>query len=178
MLNKVVKSLNPIFSVRFIKYCSVGFSGVGVNLIFLFIFADVMKLHVNLASALAIEISILTNYAINELWTFNDRRNEGSSFYSRCIKFNVVSLIGASMQWAIFVIFNMIWLAALFSYQDLIDYNNGIVNWFDKWIIHPVLNPPDVGSMKYLSQLIGIAVATFWNFLMNYYWTWAGKDNK
>lgn len=175
MVDKVKQMLSPILSVRFLQYCSVGFSGVGVNLLFLFIFADVMKMHVNVASALSIELSILSNFAINEFWTFKDKRNGDVSFLMRGFKFNVVSLLGASMQWAIFVVFNVIWLILLYSDQDVLNYHALLNGWFEKWVVHPVVDPPDVGYMKYISQLAGISVATFWNFLMNYYWTW-GED--
>ena len=35
-----------------------------------------------------------------------------------------------------------------------------------------VASPPDVGNLKFFSQLLGIGLATFWNFLANFYWTW------
>jgi dolichol-phosphate mannosyltransferase len=49
------------------------------------------------------EISILTNFAFNEFWTFSDRRTPGlRSFLIRALKFNLVSLIGWGINMAVY----------------------------------------------------------------------------
>ena len=57
-------------------------------------------------------------------------------------------------------------------------YTAGTGDFVDRWILHPVREPPDVGRLVYLSQLFGIGGAMAWNYLLNFYWTWAegGQD--
>lgn len=148
-----------------------------VNLGFLAVFVEIMGLHVNLSSAFAIEISIISNFVINELWTFRDRRKGGGNVWFRAIQFHVVSFLGGIIQWTVFVSLNVIWLWLLAESTEFSDYFSGASHWFDAYVLRPILDPPDVGSMKYISQLFGIGVATFWNFLVNFYWTWKQEDD-
>ena len=83
----MLDSLHSFFSLRFLKFCTVGASGVVVNLVLLAIFADGLGIQVNLASALAIEASINSNFSINEIWTFRDRRAGKQGLFSRLLKF-------------------------------------------------------------------------------------------
>lgn len=158
--------LKPLFSARFLKFCVVGASGVLVNLGCLSLFATAMGIQANLAAAMAIEISIVTNFLVNEAWTFRDRRGKGG-VPGRLARFHMVSLVGAALQWIVFVAFNTV-VALSMDIQVLSD----SAGWFDRWIAGPVTHPPDVGAWMYLAQLTGIAVATLWNFFANFYWTW------
>lgn len=157
----MLKLLKPIFTVRFIKFCTVGVSGVAVNLGCLALFAGVFGVQANLAAALAIEVSINTNFLVNEMWTFRDRSEGKSGFLKRLARFHLVSLVGAAIQWGIFVGMNLIF-ATTFG-QDIS-------------LVAAVTDPPDVGNWMYLSQLTGIGVATIWNFVANFYWTWKHVD--
>ena len=164
--------LAPIFTVRFIKFCTVGSSGVGVNLFFLFVFADLFDIHANVSSAMAIFISTLSNFTVNEFWTFRDKReNAARNLFFRLIKFNLVSLGGGLIQWSVFVFFNTVWFLILSGHAQFEAYFDGS----SSWLLKPIFSPPEVGGFKYVSQLMGIGVATFWNFLLNFYWTWRQK---
>ena len=170
----MLDTIQSFLSVRFIKFCTVGASGVAVNLIFLAFFSDVMAIQVNVALALAIEISINSNFIINELWTFRDRRKSGGKL-RRWIKFHLVALIGGTIQWIVFIGCNL--LLCIF----LIENDNYFADayqfsFFEKYLIRPIIDPPEVGNWKYLSQLLGIGAATFWNYIVNLYWTWARKE--
>lgn len=166
--------LNPILSRRFLKFCSVGASGVIVNLAFLAFFADALQLQTNIASALAIEISIISNFIINEWWTFKDRRRESGSLVKRAMQFNLVSIIGGLIQWTVFVAMNLMWQLMLQTDSDPLIQSGGSL--LDRYFFQPILHPADVGMLKYCSQLFGIGIATFWNFLANFHWTWS-KDS-
>jgi putative flippase GtrA len=171
------KIILPFFTTRFIKFSCVGASGVGVNLAALFFFADVLRLHANFSSALAIEVSILSNFLLNEYWTFRDRRMESGTFGLRALRFNLVSLVGALVQWSVFVYANLAWAIMIFSPADLLAYHAAAENLLQRWVLHPVLQPPEVGYLMYASQLLGIGIATFWNFLVNVHWTWRKHEN-
>jgi dolichol-phosphate mannosyltransferase len=80
---------------RFVKFCIVGISGFGVNVGLLALFVEIVGMNKVWAQVPSYQISILTNFAFNELWTFSDRRTPGlRSFLMRAIKFNLVSQVG------------------------------------------------------------------------------------
>ncbi len=86
----------------FIKFCIVGASGVLVNL---GIFTALLGLGVNkyVASPIAIECSIITNFLGNNYWTFR-RRSLGSGIHVRGLRFNAVSILSLAISFGTFVI--------------------------------------------------------------------------
>jgi putative flippase GtrA len=166
-----------LISFRFLKFCTVGLSGVVVNLTLLAVLADGFGMQVNLASALTIEASINSNFFINELWTFRDRRSSSAGFLRRLLKFHLVSIMGGLIQWGVFIALNAVWLTVLDRHADM-DESAASQGLVQHYIIDPVINPQDVGNLKYLSQLGGIAVATFWNYVANFHWTWGSRERE
>ena len=148
-----------------------GASGVVVNLLCLSLF-KALGVHINGSSALAIELSLLSNFFINHAWTFRDRRAGAGGILRQAWRFHLVCLIGAGVQFACFVAFNMVWLHTAFDPQLASAYHAGQDAWLKRWFWHPLWNPPDVGNWVYLSQLLGIGAGTAWNYLLNFYWTW------
>jgi dolichol-phosphate mannosyltransferase len=151
------RPLKPFASVRFVKFCAVGASGVVVNMGVLALLADLLGAQANVAAAISIEVSINTNFLINELWTFRDRRGGEGGAGRRWAMFHLVSLFGAAAQWSVFV------------------GGNAFVAWTAgraPGLVAAITHPPDVGAWMYVSQLAGIAVATLWNFTANFFWTW------
>lgn len=162
--------LAPFFSAKFLKFCTVGASGVLVNLGAMALLLS-FGLRSSYASAWAIEISIISNFAVNELWTFRDQRDEGTA-WSRAGRFQLVSFVGALVQWTVFLGMNVAFLWWNAGSEGLAEYFAGAAGFFEAYIERPVLNPPEVGNAIYASQLLGIGVATVWNYLANFYWTW------
>jgi len=124
--------------VRFVKFALVGVSGIGVNLGLFWLLTRFAGLKETdfLALAIAIEVSIITNFTLNDFFTFRDRRAAGG-FFKRLVKFNVICLVGAGIQAGVY---------------ELLYHGLGIYD--------------------ILSDFIGIAVATIWNYLVNLGWTW------
>ena len=164
--------LQPFLTTRFLKFGAVGASGVLVNLGAFALF-QAAGFRPTAASALAIEVSILSNFAFNELWTFGDRTDDAGSRAGRCVRFQLVSLVGAAVQWTVFVYCNVAWLALSGGLDAWIAAGQGT---FDTWVVRPVLEPPATGIGAYVAQLVGIGVATGWNFLANFYWTWGERS--
>jgi len=83
---------------RFIKFNLVGLTGVLVNegLLVLLVSHGVYFLY---ASAIAIEVSIISNFVLNDLWTFRDRRH--GHVVTRLLKFNGLMLVGLAVNLAI-----------------------------------------------------------------------------
>ncbi len=88
--------------IRFLKFCLVGGSGVVVNMGLLYLLTEFGGLYYLLSSAISIETSIITNYLLNDLFTFSDRRKKGPrQFFTRLLKFNLVSLGGLAINMTI-----------------------------------------------------------------------------
>lgn len=79
-----------------IRFGLVGLSGVAVNTTVLWALAREAHLAVPLASVLATETAILSNFMLNDRWTFGDaaRRHR---FLARLARFNGVSLGGMAI---------------------------------------------------------------------------------
>ena len=97
--------------LRFIKFALVGGSGVLVNYGLYFLLTrvagfapldDAAKgdiLSGNLAMAISIETSIITNFVLNNYFTFADRNRKGIiALLSRLFNFNLICLIGGLIQ--------------------------------------------------------------------------------
>lgn len=166
------RKLQPIVSVRFLAFCVVGTSGLLVNLGVLALLTEVLGLQVNLASALAIETSINSNFLINDLWTFRDRRKGAPPFVHRWLQFHIVCLIGALLQWSVFVSSNTVCFFLTAGSEQIEAFHSAGNGFWSVYFLQPIVNPPDVGVWKYFSQILGIGAATLWNFLANFYWTW------
>lgn len=164
-------ALRPFFTAQFLKFTTVGASGVVVNLSCLGLF-HALGARASVASALAIQVSIVSNFLVNEYWTFREQRADAGSMWGRALRFQLVSLVGAVVQWLVFIVGNVLLLRALAGSDALAAYFAGADHWFERWLYRPVVDPPAVGRWIYISQLAGIAASTGWNFLANFHWTW------
>lgn len=109
--------------VRFVKFLAVGASGIIVNEGLLFILREFAKLALSVASPVAIEASIISNFILNDTFTFRDRRRAGTgSFFMRLGKFNIVSLAGAVINYGM-----TLFLTGTFGIHYLISNLIGIV---------------------------------------------------
>ncbi len=93
-------------SKTFIKFAIVGASGVFVNLgsFTILINAGLNKF---IASPVAIEISIISNFLFNNYWTFSDRDTKDKTSL-KGVKFNVVSFISLGVSYSTFVILSLL----------------------------------------------------------------------
>ena len=176
-MRNVRRLLRPFFSRRFLRFAAVGASGVVVNVGALALLRTVGRVQTNIAAALAIELSIVSNFLLNHGWTFRDRRAADRSVIGRLVRFHLVSSAGALVQFATFVACNVLWLAVRGGPAALRAYNGAERDFIHRWIIHPLAAPPRLGALVYLSQLAGVGVATVWNFLVNFHWTWAARES-
>jgi len=80
---------------RFIKFNLVGLTGVVVNEGLLILLVSHGIYYIS-ASAVAIEVSILSNFILNDLWTFRDRRH--GHVVTRLLKFNALMLVGLAVN--------------------------------------------------------------------------------
>ena len=123
--------------VKLAKFSSVGASGVLVNTGMLVLFYQIAGLPLIAASVLATDCAIVSNYLLNERWTFGAQ----SISFRRFLKFNVSSLGGL-----------MITTGTLYLLVT-------------GWRVHHLI-----------ANLVGIGLATGWNFTASMVWTWKKSE--
>src|SRR5574338_211674 len=103
-----------LFAKHAFKYYLVGAAGILVNLGILFVLTEFVGMWYLLSSAIAIYISITSNFLLNKTWTFNDTVIKQGGFFMYG-KFIGVSLVGMGIQLG----FNYIFVENLFVYYLL-----------------------------------------------------------
>jgi dolichol-phosphate mannosyltransferase len=109
---------------RFFKFCVVGASGVLVDMGMLYLLSDPRALGLGLTRSkfVAAELAIMSNFMLNDLWTFGDvgRRQPGfRARLRRFVGFNAICFAG--------LVLNVILLNVLFNFAHLNRYlSNGI----------------------------------------------------
>jgi len=92
--------------LRLMKFIGVGLSGVIVNEGILWLLTDIAGIKYYISSPFAIEASIISNFILNNRFTFGDRRiARNGNFFVRLLKFNVTCIIGALIQYGLLILF-------------------------------------------------------------------------
>jgi len=87
---------------RVAKFIAVGISGVLVNMGVLALVRAFTDWNVYVQLIPGIEVSIITNFILNDFFTFADRRTgRAASFFGRLVKFNFIALAGAAINWGV-----------------------------------------------------------------------------
>ncbi|MGE5248453.1 MAG: GtrA family protein [Verrucomicrobiota bacterium] len=141
-------------SRSFLKFCVVGASGVVVNLgIFSLLIHSGMNKY--LASPIAIEISILSNFALNNAWTFADRKTT-DRFHIKGMKFHLISVAALGISYLAFVALSLLFpkLSPLYA-QAIGIVPATFVNYFlnSRWTFrHTPEEPPGHASRRPFSR--------------------------
>ena len=89
--------------LRLARFSAVGASGVAVNMGILIALKSGLGLPVAISSLIAIELSILSNFALNNAWTWSDRRT--TPLGQRLIKYHAVAGITAlASNWFLLIV--------------------------------------------------------------------------
>jgi putative flippase GtrA len=106
---------------RILRFAVVGGTGVIINTSVLYMLSRWAGLPLLAASALAVELAAISNYLLNDTWTFAAR----SPSFGRFVKFNTASLAGLALNvlsvWLLtrlglyFLVANLIGIAAGFA---------------------------------------------------------------
>ncbi len=95
-------SLGSFIPLQFIKYATVGLSGVGVNQLATWVAKAQMGQPAEVALIWGIELSLLWNFWFNNIWTFHDQRMRGArELIFGLFKFHVVCLAGALINYSV-----------------------------------------------------------------------------
>jgi dolichol-phosphate mannosyltransferase len=91
-------------AARFLRFSIVGLSGVFVNQGALQLLTDVGNIYYVYSSVLAVEMAIISNFLLNDLWTFRDRSLLRPAFMDRVnrfLKFNLICAFGGVLNTSI-----------------------------------------------------------------------------
>ncbi len=93
----------------FFQYAIVGVLGTAIDLGSLYIFVDLLHIHVLFATPVSFILAVVNNFILNKYWTF---QNKSSNIRKQFIKFLIVSIIGlllTELLMAFFVFALKIW---------------------------------------------------------------------
>ncbi|NER06047.1 MAG: glycosyltransferase family 2 protein, partial [Okeania sp. SIO3C4] len=102
---------------RFIRFGTVGFSGVFVDMTVFYLLREVLGLGLTRSAILSAEAGIINNFLWNDLWTFGDisRSQRGwRKRVKRLLKFNLICLAG--------LILNVLIINLLFNLLEVNEY--------------------------------------------------------
>ncbi|HEC42149.1 MAG TPA: GtrA family protein [Bacteroides sp.] len=113
--------IKPEKMKEFMKFAVVGGSGVIVNMGFFFIFTRYAGVRMEFASPMAIEISILTNFFLNNAWTFR-KRDTRVGFTGRILRYHLVTAVAGLVNYL-----TLLLLVKVFGMHDMIGNLIGIL---------------------------------------------------
>jgi dolichol-phosphate mannosyltransferase len=118
-------------SKEFFNFCVVGTSGVFVNMGLLLILTRWFGLLLEYASPIAIEISIISNFVLNNIWTFRERAVR-TLLLKRLIRFHLVAFSAG--------VVNYIMLLSLYYGAGMIDVIANLIGIAAATVVNYILN--------------------------------------
>ena len=109
---------------RALRFSVVGASGVVVNSFFLWFFTEVAEINYRLSSPMAVELSILSNFLLNNLWTFRDA-SDTMSLRTRLLRFHLTAAGGFVINYTV-----LVGLTELLGWHYLVSNLFGILGGF------------------------------------------------
>jgi putative flippase GtrA len=102
---------------RVVKFALVGAWGFVINMFFLWFFTETVGLFYLFSSLIAIEISLLNNFVLNDLWTWHDRGKEGKrEYFKRMLQYHATAsaamLANVAILWVLTELFDVYYLAS------------------------------------------------------------------
>lgn len=82
---------------RFLRFGAVGFSGVFVDMSIFYVLREILQMGLTRSAVLSSEVAIISNFILNDIWTFGDisRKQKGANQrFKRFLKFNLICLAG------------------------------------------------------------------------------------
>lgn len=137
----------------FMKFGLVGASGVIVNIL---IYTALITLDVNylVAATVAFLFAVSSNFYLNFIWTFKGK-GKGKSVKKKYLHFFIISLLNFIINLSILKI--------------AVEFLSGNELAYDIIKKYAGSNPDKI--IKVIAQIIGIGIATFFNFFGNYFIT-------
>jgi dolichol-phosphate mannosyltransferase len=165
----IKNTLIYIFKVRFdeivnnrlFKFAAVGGIGALIQLtaakILPSFFANAPQILSLAPDLLAIELAVLSNFILNNIWTFADRKLNPAQYLSKFVQFNVASTGSILIQ--MLIIGSGLWLLGA---RDLFTL--------------PII--PIVVTTRIILHITGIIIGMFWNFFAYSKFIWRASHRK
>jgi len=93
-------------AVQLRRFVVVGAAAAGIQTILLWLFVDRIRLNIIVAAVIAIEVTIIMQYVVNNAWTFRETKNTGKEYVVGLLKTNVVR--GSAMPIQLGVLFVLV----------------------------------------------------------------------
>lgn len=145
-------------SASFFKFLAVGGTGFVIN-------TTILLIGVNLgmtpagAGAMGAEFAIISNFTLNNFWTFSDRKlTSGKEIFYKFVQFNFLSLGSVVIQYTMLKIGELIF--GLARYKG------------------PIIDMPLVKIVSWymIFYLTGVAIGLVWNYIMYSKVIWKKKN--
>jgi dolichol-phosphate mannosyltransferase len=107
---------------RFLRFCTVGFTGVIVNETVLWFLTERAGLYYVYSSIGAVEVAIMTNFLLNDFWTFRDKASQSPAICDRLgrfLKFNLICAMGGVLNTSVLWILTA-WSAIDYLFGNLV----------------------------------------------------------
>ena len=108
-------------SNEFIKFCVTGSSGVVVNMGGYILLTRFLGIPIEIAAPIAIETSILSNFFLNNVWTFRNRETE-SYWLTKLLRFHAVVALAGVTNYSL-----LLFLVKMFGWWDIAANLTGII---------------------------------------------------
>jgi putative flippase GtrA len=151
-------------AVRLRRFFIVGIVAAGVQQALLFGFLALTELNYLIAAAIAIEITIVLQYGLNNVWTFSaDRKTERWAYVHGLAKTNVVRGSAIPLQLGLLYVFRLFFelefmQAALMDMYLLVTDLSGV----------PISN-----QVVLVANLFAIPLSGVYRYVLDARWTWA-----
>jgi len=89
----LAKATNDMVSFRFLLFCLVGLTGIGVHMVTLQLVHGMFSFGV--AQAIATAMAITWNFVLNNMFTYRDQRLAGLQFLTGLVRFQLICAVGA-----------------------------------------------------------------------------------
>lgn len=79
--------------LKFLKFCTVGFSGLAIDFGITYLTKEKLKLNKYVANSLGFSFASTSNYFLNKFWTFNDTNPDAITQFSKYIFIALIGLV-------------------------------------------------------------------------------------
>jgi dolichol-phosphate mannosyltransferase len=110
---------------RFLKFCLVGVWGSLVNLGLYALFMYTVGLHYLISAVIGVEVAVITQFILNDRWTFKDRRDLADSTLVRARKYFITCAGGIVIY---FIVLSL--LVEVFKVHEMVSAFLGILAGF------------------------------------------------
>jgi dolichyl-phosphate beta-glucosyltransferase len=96
------------YSVYF-RYTVVGLIGTAIDIGLLYVFVDLLRIHLLLAAAMSFVLAVINNFTLNKYWTFQSKISKGRRQFMKFMMLSAAGLLLTEMCMAFFVYGLKIW---------------------------------------------------------------------